>query len=304
MTGMQPPPASAQTHRMNTGGGAAPTGCYKCGRPGHWSRDCPSNPTSVNGEHPNPPISSNPEFNSNTASRSHLPTQKPKPKPKPPRRTRPKLTPDLLLSDAGIGHILRYFPKALKCRGRGHEVNDLQHLLHLYAEWHSRLLPYYNFDQFIHKVEQVATTKRFKVCLRNLQEKVATGEDPTKLHEPQDQQTSFDEQGASGSRDIPSHLNEGMIDSQEDMARDIWEAAVADTSTREPLHPVDTATATDTDTLRDAPEQRIDNNAGASSQSQMSEEQKARMEANKLKALERAAARSRAARACVSSSSS
>lgn len=42
------------------------------------------------------------------------------------------------------------------------QVNDLRNLLRLYADWHSRLLPYYNFDQFIHKVEQVGATKRVK----------------------------------------------------------------------------------------------------------------------------------------------
>ena len=36
-------------------------------------------------------------------------------------------------------------------------------LIGLYSEWHSRLLPYYSFDQFVHKAEQVAATKRVKV---------------------------------------------------------------------------------------------------------------------------------------------
>ncbi|KAL6570780.1 hypothetical protein OROGR_000330 [Orobanche gracilis] len=140
---------------MNEGGGAAPTGCYKCGRPGHWSRDCHSNPILMPNSNPN---------NSNRPT-SLLPNTRPsKPKQKSQRRSRPKLTPDLLLSDGnGIGYILRYFPRAFKCRGRGREVNDLKHLLGMYAEWHSRLLPYYNFGQFVHKVEQVGATKRLKI---------------------------------------------------------------------------------------------------------------------------------------------
>lgn len=43
------------------------------------------------------------------------------------------------------------------------QVRDLGNLIGLYTEWHSRLLPYYSFDHFVHKVEQVAATKRVKV---------------------------------------------------------------------------------------------------------------------------------------------
>lgn len=43
------------------------------------------------------------------------------------------------------------------------QTNDLGNLLSLYAEWHSHLIPYYSFNQFVHKVEQVGATKRVKV---------------------------------------------------------------------------------------------------------------------------------------------
>lgn len=43
------------------------------------------------------------------------------------------------------------------------QVADLGHLLGLYAEWHAGLLPYYSFDQFIHKVEKLGGSKRVKV---------------------------------------------------------------------------------------------------------------------------------------------
>ncbi|KAL1565417.1 TIMELESS-interacting protein-like [Salvia divinorum] len=271
-------------------GGAAPTGCYKCGRPGHWSRDCPSDPNTSetnNNDNNNGNQRSDLDPSSRSASRPPLPPQKPK--QKPPRKVRPKLTPDLLLSDAGIGHILRYFPPALKCRGRGHEVDDLRHLLRMYADWHSRLLPYYNFEQFLDKVERVGSSKRVKVCLRDLRDKVSDGVDPTKLQEPQVQQDSVDEQDTTSGLGMPSDIPENNMqteddnDFQEDMPQSIWEEA-----TQEPSQPA----VADTSRAEEVPSQTGEANPGNSNTYVMTEEQRVRMEANRLRALERAAARS------------
>ncbi|XP_037496920.1 TIMELESS-interacting protein isoform X2 [Jatropha curcas] len=255
---------------------AAPTGCFKCGRPGHWSRDCPDSNPNTN---PNPDPVANSKFSnlSNSNSSRSFPFKpsngdsKPKSeKPKKVPRTRPKLTPEILLGDDGLGYVLRHFPRNFKYRGRGHEVSDLGNLIRLYSEWHSRLLPYYSFDQFVHKTEQVAATRHVKMCLRELRERVASGGDPTKFNElPTEHVGPNLEQGLNqtGGQFLRDHDVNVM---QEDMLHEIYDRA-----TQEPQSSMEPPTES------------------LSNEVVITDEQKARMEANRLKALERAAARAR-----------
>ncbi|XP_004236889.1 chromosome segregation in meiosis protein 3 [Solanum lycopersicum] len=280
-------------------GSSAPTGCYKCGRPGHWSRDCPSNPSSSDKSNPNTT-----KYASKTVSDAGdssvagggasdvAGSSASKPKKVP--RSMPKLTPEILLSDKGLGYVLRHFPRGFKYRGRGHEVADLGHLLGLYAEWHAGLLPYYSFDQFIHKVEKLGGSKRVKLCMRGLRDRVADGVDPAKLYEPQgqEQEQEINQQEFKDSEptDYPedSMQNANPKDDQEIMLNDMWEKAI-----EEPSQPSNhnivaaDASSAEKDTVNQAP----DNVAKSSGVINISEEQRARMEANKLKALQRAAAR-------------
>lgn len=270
---------------------AAPTGCYKCGKPGHWSRDCPSSA-------PNP----NSAFNSSRPSSSSAYATAAAPsapskvaeKPKKAPRKRPKLTPDLLLSEDGLGYVLRHFPRAFKYRGRGHEVSDLENLIGLYSEWHSHTLPYYSFEHFIHKVEQVAATRRVKMCLGELRERVAKGGDPTKWRES----SIVNDDDANNEKEAKDPEN--LFDNQEDAslrdngADDIEEVTLQEVhmeATEEPLQSLKSASHTIGETLGGVANQEP--NTSSSSETQLSEEQKARMEANRLKALERAAAKAR-----------
>lgn len=221
------------------------------------------------------------------------------------------LTPDLLLSDGGLGFVLRYFPKAFKPRARpGHEVEDLGNLIKLYADWHSRLIPYYSFEQFVRKVEKVGASNRVRRCISELKDRVARGGDPTQLHEPPVEEVMPEGEPDGATQEDPvlgteplstdNHVMElvqeddpPLVEStdvdpmQEDLLNEMYQNTADEPGIRpgekiagEPLPP------------REAEKYQDGGKSGGSKPSkvELTEEQKARMEANRLKALERAAA--------------
>ncbi|TVU14142.1 hypothetical protein EJB05_37589, partial [Eragrostis curvula] len=324
---------------------AAPTGCFKCGRPGHWSRDCPSAPASASTD----PADGNPKP---SASRfAPYPNARPRPgaaaaapaaegdgtgtaqktKKKKERVTRPKLTPDLLLSDDGIGFVLRYFPKAFKPRGRpGSEVDDLGDLIKLYADWHSRLIPYYSFEQFVRKAEKVGASNRVRRCISELKDRVARGGDPTKLHEPPVEEVmptceldGTDPEDLTLGAEVPlsdNHVTDSVPEDidppvenydidpmQEDLLNEIYETTAdepqhpaGDGTTKEapwPSAPKEVSSCEDPPSEAQKPQDGVGSASTNRAKIELTEEQRARMEANRLKALERAAARARASQA-------
>ncbi|PKA48462.1 hypothetical protein AXF42_Ash019918 [Apostasia shenzhenica] len=291
------------------GPAAAPTGCFKCGRPGHWSRDCPSSAATISNSVPNsskPNANPNPTYSSSSFKQSFAGKGTSTASAKKAPRSRPKLTPDLLLSDEGLGYVLRHFPRAFKYHGRGHEVTDLGNLIGMYADWHSRLLPYYSFDQFIQKVEKVGATRRVRRCIVDLRERVARGGDPTKLYEPPvelvdaDKELDQHEEGMNVDEPFVEPQNQPLEGQdadhlQEELINEIYHKATEDSC---PPHqespPVPQCLAASvTDSMMPASTVEQTNHAPDDQQKeprkiQVTEEQKARMLANRLKAFERA----------------
>lgn len=286
--------------KTNNGSSApAPTGCYKCGRAGHWSRDCTFPPTTS--KPPNFPSSAAGGGKQQQQQEGIQSTEVPKVK-KPPR-SRPKLTPDLLLSNDGLGYVLEHIPRMLHFRGPGHEVSDLGNLIEAFIQWHSRLLPSVSFQYFVDRVEKVGATKRVRNCLRELRERVARGENPKTLHDPPVEPTSpVDDvmvDGDVGSEDPNKDVADDDI--QEDLFDELYRHAVGEnpisSSQKGSANEVGSLSFSQSPILNTTPEeqgwQQSQNevNEQGKSQSQITEEQKARMEENRLKALERAAAR-------------
>ncbi|CAA7038535.1 unnamed protein product [Microthlaspi erraticum] len=286
---------------------SAPTGCFKCGRPGHWSRDCPSSaPVAGNPASSTPTPSQTPNNDSQRSSfaKSARNSTAPVPKSAKARAQRPKLTPEMLLSEDGLGYVLRYFPRSFKYRGRGKEASDLGNMIRLYSEWHSHLLPYYSFDQFVHKVHQVASTKRVKICINELRERVAKGVDPNKLYDKQEENDVPSNDPVNLEMDLPSDDEENIpsksVDADADTNADAFQDSMLNEIFDNAMDSRDTSKLPSDEQITDTSielteEQRARmeaNRLKAMERAQsISEEQRVRMEANRLKALERAKAR-------------
>ncbi|OON21928.1 replication Fork Protection Component Swi3, partial [Opisthorchis viverrini] len=80
---------------------------------------------------------------------------------------RPKLDPQILLSDKGLPALLEDFKK-VRFRGKGFEFQDLDRLLFVYEAWANRLLSKSSFPEIIERLEKVGTRREIQVALHRL----------------------------------------------------------------------------------------------------------------------------------------
>ncbi|KAF5737800.1 TIMELESS-interacting protein [Tripterygium wilfordii] len=161
-------------------------------------------------------------------------------------------------------------------------VSDLGNLIRMYSEWHSHLIHYYSFDHFVHKAKQVAATK---ICIRELIERVANGGDPTKFHEPP---VEYD--GPSNEQDL-LNPGEGVVIEGQSPHKGVSSSKINVEQSALDGDNVVAGRASVETTGNEVPNQVPNSGASCSKEDEITAAQRARMEANRVRALERAAAR-------------
>ena len=194
------------------------------------------------------------------------------------RNPQPKLNAERIQGAKGIQTIENYF-EGFKFHGKGYEKIDLDRVMKRLEHWAHRIFPKYQFDDFIEKMEILGTKKNVHVILKKYRLGLLLPE--TNITEGEEENSRDRDEEQMATEDAPIDEFDRLI------AEQIEKQRRATNEQQQASQPRTSQAKTSGNVL---------GSASTSKPSELSDEVKARIEANKKLAIERRKAKLEAAR--------
>ncbi|KAK9845880.1 hypothetical protein WJX81_004997 [Elliptochloris bilobata] len=176
---MQAPPQTVACYKCGKTGhwshDCPGQGCYKCGKTGHWSRDCTAPPSEwVKRAFPADGTPARAGEDTPGTANAATPAPATAAKPGAKKQRKRKITVEDVKERGALPDLFYSFPLAFKkqYRGKGHEASDLRRLLEMYRRWQQRFFPQHGFDEVLDSVAQLGRSHRTRVELHELRQGV------------------------------------------------------------------------------------------------------------------------------------